>query len=457
VRAGTAEAGSGQTEPGQPLTGDVERPASRVRPAAVPAAAGLLLFSLFVWVLEALLTKNFVHFLTWFDLDVYNRAGLIVLHHPKVLYTWHWPAKKWIKYTYTPFAAMLFAVTSALPVTVLHWGMTAVSIAVLPVIAWLVFGQLGWHDRDRLVGTLVAAAIGLWTEPVIRALQLGQIELLLMLLIVWDLGQSDRRWWKGAGIGVAAAIKLVPLIFIPYLLLCGKIRQAVMATATVAISILIGFAVLPDASTKWWLTGYFLHAGNTGDVGSLENQSLLAAATRVISTVGTATKVWLPLAVLIAVIGLCAAAALHRRGQLVAGWVTCALTGLLVSPISWDQHWIWIVPVLIVLADLAVRSRGAARWAWWAAAALTIGLYGDWPYAWTGKNALLSYYGLLGLFRHQHPLSEQYHLHGFQFVTWNLFVIAGLVMLIVAVVAAVRSRPSRESAEASRGNSPHPA
>ncbi|MGH3155712.1 MAG: glycosyltransferase 87 family protein, partial [Streptosporangiaceae bacterium] len=288
-------------------------------------------------------------------------------------------------------------------------------------------------------------------------LQLGQIELLLMLLIVWDLGQSDQRWWKGAGIGVAAAIKLVPLIFIPYLLLCGKIRQAVAATVTVAVTIVLGFAVLPNASTKWWLTGYFLHAGNTGNVGSLENQSLLAVLTRAIGTVGSATKVWLPLAVLTAVIGLSAAAALRRRGQPVAGWVTCAITGLLVSPISWDQHWIWIIPVLIVLADRAVRSHGPARWVWWAATAVTLGLYDDWPYAWTGRNALLTYYGLLSFFQHHHSQGEQYHLHGFQFITWNLFVVAGLMMLIVAVVAAARVWQARQSVEASSGNSPHPA
>jgi alpha-1,2-mannosyltransferase len=457
VRAGTAEAGASQAEPGQPETDEAERRDSRVSPAAVPAAVFLLLFSLGVWVIEAALTKHFVHFLTWFDLDVYNRAGLIVRHDPKLLYIWHWPNKKWIKYTYTPFAAMLFAVTSVLPVTVLHWSMSVVSIVALPVIAWLVFSQLGWHDRDRLVGTLVAAAVGLWTEPVIRALQLGQIELLLMLLLVWDLGQSDRRWWKGAGIGVAAAIKLVPLIFIPYLLLCGKIRQAVTASVTVAVSIVLGFVVLPHASTKWWLTGYFLHAGNTGNIGSLENQSLLAVLTRAIGNVGSATKVWLPLAVLVAVIGLGAGAMLYRRGQPVAGWVTAAVTGLLVSPISWDQHWIWIVPVLIVLADRAVRSRGPVRWAWWATAALTLGLYGDWPYAWAGKSAFETYYGLLAWFRHGHPHDEQYHLHGFEVVTWNLFVLAGLVMLIVSVVAAVRAWQARESVEASSGNSPHPA
>ena len=62
-----------------------------------------------------------------------------------------------------------------------------------------------------------------------RTLFLGQIELVLMALVAWDLLQPDRRWWKGVGVGVAAGIKLVPLIFIPYLLLTRRFRQAAVA------------------------------------------------------------------------------------------------------------------------------------------------------------------------------------------------------------------------------------
>ena len=63
-------------------------------------------------------------------------------------------------------------------------------------------------------------------------LALGQINVLLMLLIVVDLLLPRRHWWNGIGIGVAAGIKLVPLIFIPYLLLTGRFRQAATATGT---------------------------------------------------------------------------------------------------------------------------------------------------------------------------------------------------------------------------------
>jgi alpha-1,2-mannosyltransferase len=449
-----AEPNQAETKPSQQEPDATVRTPAKVGPAGVAIGAGLLVVSVALYVVEVAATKHF-RTLTWFDLDVYNDAALVARHHPATLYTWQ--LKPGIKFTYTPFAALIFAVTSLLTLHVLQWLMTLASILALPAVAWLVFRALGWHGRDRLAGTLTVAAVALWTEPVMRGLQLGQIDLLLMLLIVWDLGQSDRRWWKGAGVGLAGAIMLVPLIFIPFLVLCGKIRQAVTAMVTVAITILLGFAVLPHASAHYWLTGYFLHGGNVGDVAALENQSLLAMLARGLGSVNHANPLWLTLALLIGVAGLCAGAVLYRRGQRVAGMVTCGVTALLVSPISWDHMWVWIVPIIIVLVDKAVRADGPARWAWGATAIIAAGLYGNWPYAWSGKDAFLTYYGLISFFRHPHPVNEVYQLHGVQIITWNLYVVCGLVMLAVAVVAAVRSWRSRESVEAPGGNSPHPA
>jgi alpha-1,2-mannosyltransferase len=447
VRVRTVEAGSGQVEPSQPPPRGATDPQLRLGSSAVGLAAALLVLSVTVYVVELALSKHF-RALTWYDLNIYNDGGLIARHQPGHLYTWHLPHYADIKFTYTPFAAVVFAVFSGLKLQVLHWLMTLASLAAIPVVASLTLRELGWRGQDRLAATLAVAAVVLWTEPVWRALQLGQIDLLMMLLIVWDLCQNDRRWWKGAGVGVAAAIYLIPLIFIPFLLLCGRIKQAVVAMVTGAVTIVLGFAVLPSASTHYWLTGYFLHAGNVGDVGSLENQSLLALMTRAMGGERLASPVWLPIVLLVGAAGLLAAAALYRSGQRVAGWVTCALVGLLVSPISWDHLWDWIVPILIVLIDRAVRARGPARWAWWAAAVALAGVYGEWPAHLSGKEAFVPYYGLISFFAGRHPLDEIYHLHGIQVISWNLFVVAGLVMLAVAVVAALRAWRQRKAGPA---------
>jgi alpha-1,2-mannosyltransferase len=430
VRVRTPETGSGQPE-----VDSAAPPARRERGGGLFIAATALVVSALFYVLY--LSRR--HMLSWFDLDVYNHAGLIVRQHPAILYSWHLLHTPGIKFTYTPFAGLIFAAGSELSLPTLHWLMTVTSIAALMTVIWLTFRALDWHGQRRLTATLGVSALCLWLEPVIRALILGQIELLLMVLIIWDLSQSDRRWWKGAGIGIAAGVKMVPLIFIPYLVLCGKFRQAAVAAGTFAVTIVLGFLVLPHASTKWWLTGYFLHAGNTGDVSSLVNQSLYALIARAMGGSTQAAPVWLVVDVLVALAGLTAGAVLHRRGQPVAGWITCAITGLLVSPISWDQHWVWVVPALVLMIDRAVRSSGLVRAAYWALAIAVAVVYGGWPNQWSGRYAFDMYYGLISFFNGPHPQDEIYHLHGLQLISWNLFVVAGLAMLAFAIAAAVHT------------------
>ncbi len=112
---------------------------------------------------------------------------------------------------------------------------------------------------------------------------------------------------------------------------------------------------------------------------------------------------------------------------------------MLISPISWDNHWVWIVPLLAILADAAVRARGRARWGYLALAAALAAVFADWPAHWTGPHALVPH-GLVGFFTGRHPKIEIFHLHGWQLLGWNLYVLAGLVIFICLVVAAFRAR-----------------
>jgi alpha-1,2-mannosyltransferase len=373
--------------------------------------------------------------LDWFDLNIYNHAGLITRHAPATLYSWHFLPG--VQYLYTPFAALGFAAGSLLPWVVLRWLMTVASLAAVPATVWVTFGQLGWRGRDRAAAVLAVSAVAMWAEPVLRSVQVGQVELVLMVLIAWDLCQPDRRRWKGAGIGVAAGIKLVPLIFIAYLLLAGKLRQAAVATGVFAATVVIGFIALPHESVTWWLTGYFLHAGDFSNtsLGSLLNQSLLALVTRTPAGTGSVAALWLGVAAVVGCLGLLAAAALARTGRPTAGWVTCAVTGVLISPISWDNHWIWIVPLLAVLADAGFRARRAARWGFWGFGVALAAVFADWPTHWTGRLAFVPH-GLVGFDVRRHPMTEIFHLHGIQLVSWNLFVLGGLAMFAFLVSRA---------------------
>jgi len=130
--------------------------------------------------------------------------------------------------------------------------------------------------------------------------------------------------------------------------------------------------------------------------------------------------------------------------------LTCALTGLLCSPISWDHHWVWIVPAMALFTDAALRARGAARWGYWAVAAVLFALCGAWPNQYAGPGAFLPQ-GLLGSFIGPHPVPEMFYLKAAQLIGWNLFVLAGFVLLGLAVTAALRIWLAAPAAPGGRG------
>src|SRR6185437_3805972 len=179
------------------------------------------------------------------DLKVYDSGGLIIRHvsppyDPRFQYPlYDWPLSKVaLKFTYTPFAAIFFVAISYVPWSVLPRLSQLVNLLLLLTAAWFTLGTLGCRDRRaRLGGTLLAAAAALLTEPVFRTMYLGQVNLLLMALIIGDLRQPDDRRLKGVATGVAAGVKLVPLVFIPYLLLTRRFRAAAVATGTFAATI----------------------------------------------------------------------------------------------------------------------------------------------------------------------------------------------------------------------------
>src|SRR6516164_3385470 len=287
------------------------------------------------------------------DLAVYRSGGLIVRHirpyyDPHLaapLYDWVGYGKLHLPFTYTPFAAVAFALISFVPYQLSLKLSIAVDLVALLAAVWFTLSGLGYRRLTIRAGaTLLGAGALLWTEPVLRTIYLGQVNLVLLALIMWDLCQPDTRlntgksrWWKGFGTGIAAGIKLTPLIFIPYLLVARKFRQAAMTCAGFAVTVLLGFVILPSDSGKWWFHGLFVQGGRTGFTGWVGNQSLDGLITRLAGGVTSAKPAWIAVAVLVAATGVTGAALLDRKGDPVPALLMAALTGLLVSPISWDH------------------------------------------------------------------------------------------------------------------------
>jgi alpha-1,2-mannosyltransferase len=400
------------------------------------------------------------------DLRVYRDGGLIVRHTPpfyragRASPLYGWPGYQDLPFAYPPIAAIAFTVLTLTSFWTLWTISVGVNIALLLATIWMTFGGLGYRrGLLRLGGTLLLAAPLFWSEPVQRTLYLGQIEIVLMTLIIWDQCQPDRRRWKGAGVGLAAGIGLTPLIFIPYLLLTRRFRQAAVASGTFAATILLGFAVLPRDSARWWLDGLFVNGSRDGFMGWEGNQSLRAIITRFTGSVTVAEPTWLVAAVLTGVAGLLCAAVLDRAGHRMAGLLTCALTGVLVSPVSWDHAWVWIVPGAAAAAGYAVRARRrATRWAVAGLAVGIAGVFGAWPGSlwgepddlggfskgliWAPPNTNPETYFRLG----DRPWYAEYHWHGLQLLAGNLYVLTGIAvfgLLVALAIGASRSAGPR--------------
>jgi alpha-1,2-mannosyltransferase len=441
-------------QPGEaPAGGAADDGAARAGALSPAAARALLAVGAIVAVVAAaayvtaLATHPWKSLLNGFDLQVYLGGAREALHHAGNLYSWHYRHDLGIQFTYTPFAALVFAAGLAVPFQALMGLVSAAGTFGLAATAWIAFRELGWRSLPARAGaTLLVTGLAFWTEPVQRALYLGQVELVMMAVIVWDMCQPDRRRWKGAALGITAGIKLVPLLFIVYLLATRRFRQAYVACAAFAATVVIGFAALPHPSVTWWLRLDFLQAARTGFVGDQQNQSLRGTLTRLVGSVAGGQLPWLAVAVVVGLAGLAAAVVLHNSGRgygPFAGLMACSLTALLISPISWDHHWVWIAPGVALLLSLGVHARGVARAGWLGLAGLVLAIYGAWPDFWWPTASLLQggliNYAPAAVFAHgDNPRYPEYHWNGLQLLAGNLYLLGGLLLFAVTLIAAAR-------------------
>jgi alpha-1,2-mannosyltransferase len=293
---------------------------------------------------------------------------------------------------------------------VLKATLTAGSVAGLAVLAGLSLGAAGARRRAEIV--FAVSAIGLLTWPVAYTLHLGEVNLILAALIGADvLRRHDGGWWQGIGTGLAAGIKLTPLIFVAYLALTGRLRAAVTAVATFAATLAAGFVWLPAQSRAFWLGGLFYNQSRIGNPANPTDQSLAGAIARLAGGGDPPRTWWLVAALTVGLAGLAVAVWAHRRGHRLAGTVCCAITGLLVSPLSWTHHWVWAVPLLVWLTATAWRRRSVA-----CGLAVAVGA------------AVFS--GLLSIPWPGHPARPELMLASDQYVLYGLAVLIGTALAL---------------------------
>jgi alpha-1,2-mannosyltransferase len=336
-----------------------------LRRAVAALTATLVAVALLAWVLAA-----------WapVDLIAYRSAAMRVGSGLPLYLTTTSPAVDGIDlpFTYPPFAALLFLPLSWVPQALAIDVWTVASLAALVGLSALSFEQL-LRRLPRLAALAVVAALvgaALVTLPVSDHLRLGQIDLFLALACLWDVRDVGSRR-RGVLVGLSAAVKLTPALFIVHFAMTRQWRAAVTASLTTLGCWVLAAVALPSDTFDYFRNGLLADVSRVDAEGTfLTDQSLRA----VVERSGLAPVVWFGAVAVVVIVGLARSARAHLQGDELAAATLVGVTALAVSPVSWLHHGIWIVPVLGVIVGDGRRPRRVvvAAGAWLVACLLPV-------------------------------------------------------------------------------------
>ncbi|MCP9945873.1 glycosyltransferase 87 family protein [Streptomyces somaliensis] len=360
------------------------------------------------------------------DLSVYRAEGETVLAGGD-LYAMRATSAD-LPMTYPPFAALLFIPLTLVGTPEMRTLATLGNLLLLVALAHLSLrlvapGGTAALRRDGAFPTrpgaaLWAAAVLVWCEPVWQTFRYGQVNLLMAVAVLWDLTRRADSRWTGVGIGFATAVKLTPGLFVVLLLAVGVararsegwapwrnewLRRGTRAVAVFSVVTAVSALVLPYDSRRFWTETIF-ETSRVGRTEETANQSLSGVLARLLHTTDPGAW-WVVAAALVGVAGLAVAVLAALRGDRAVAVVACAVTALLVSPISWSHHWVWCVPALLLLAT-------RVRPVWTAGTALVFGSFALWwvPHA-------------------PAPVRLELHQNGWQMLLSGLYTLLGIALL----------------------------
>jgi len=315
------------------------------------------------------------------------------------------------------------------------WALIGVAALFALLAVALRAARPGLGRQQVLMWSLVLMGPAYWIEPVRLTLNFGQVNIVLGAMVLGDLTcllrVGGRTLPRGVLVGIAASVKLVPLIFVPYLFLTRQTRAAWVSLGTFAACSLVTAVTDPRVSWSYW-TKYAFDAKRVGGVFYISNQSLRAVADRVDHRVVSTGLITVASAA-VAVAGVLLATWSYRKSSSYLGILVCATTGLLASPITWAHHMVWAVPILIWLVWAPDRPRGGRLWAaagaalfWWAP-----------------------------IWRVPHGANQELQEHGWQLLEGNSFFFAAVAFMAgIAVMLWSRQRGGVTASAVMSGTGP---
>ena len=172
----------------------------------------------------------------------------------------------------------------------------------------------------------------------------GQINAIILMLILADFMRPATRVPRGVLLGIAAGIKLTPLAFGLLLLMRKDWKGIATLGASFAATVGIGFLVIREESLTFWFhavrdtsrVGWFSYFDNVSIMGTLTHAGLQHHLTATALSV-----VQVALTLLIVLVTAVLLVPLIRARALMAQLALTAFMMLQISPISWSHHNTW--------------------------------------------------------------------------------------------------------------------
>lgn len=373
------------------------------------------------------------------DIDIYQMGGQAwldgrPLYRGQVLF--HTPIGLNLPFTYPPLAAIVFWPFAWLHMPAASVAITLLTLVLLIAATAIVLTRLDvWGASTRLPGpawlrrlwlaVLVSAAAALWLEPITSNFAFGQINVVLMTLVIADCFPRRTPWPRGVLLGLGIALKLTPAVFLLYFMLRRDNRAALTALVSFVTATLAGCTLAWEDSWEYW-THTVHHTDRIGAAALNTDQNIAGALARLDLGEQQRFLLWVASSLLVLALTVWAMRRVLRAGEPALAVICVALFGLVVSPVSWSHHWVWMLPAVLVTGVLAGRRRNVAL--------AVVGLAGLALMRWTPIDLLPKH--------HETTAAWWRQLVGMSYVWWALAVIAA-AGLTVAVRAAAPDSATR--------------
>lgn len=257
----------------------------------------------------------------------------------------------------SPFSALIFAPLIFIPDELIYPVQIVFNIILIVIIIVLILGKVLEQVSPKFATVMLVGLTFITTaySPIQNIFITGQVNLFLMFLILVDTIYVKGKHPKIGGflVGVAAGIKIIPLIFIVYYFLTKQYRSVVNALTGFVLTILIGFIVSAENSLEYWFNLLFIK--QTGELEAVfHNQSINGIILKTDSIPEELKQItWLIIAGIVGTIMIAFSAYLYKYGRTLEPVILVGFASLLCSPLSWIHHGVWVLPAMLLILKYA--------------------------------------------------------------------------------------------------------